>query len=116
MKMERSKNTLLISLIVLSQIHTLFRGMDFNLVWLLNGVEKSPSFSVFLLSHHITALVLIYLLYINSKQKKLTLFLLILSFLDILHFFILSGFGFELEKILLTLFIYFLTQVYKWRK
>ena len=116
MKMGKYKNIVLSILVILSQIHVLFRGVDFRFVWS-NGVAKTASFSVFLLSHHITSFILIYLLYCLSKQKKLTLYLLILSFLDIIHFIALSGFGFELEKIALSLFIYYLTTKFnEWRR
>lgn len=117
--MEKYKNTLLTVLVVLSQIHVLFRGMDYDFVWKVRGeiIEKSVSFSAFLLSHHLTSLILLFLLYKLSSRKKLTLYLLILSFLDVVYFIAFSGFGYGLEKIVLSLLTYSLIlKLKEWRK
>ena len=57
------KDLLLLSLILLSQIHIFFRGMDFDILWILNGIYKSTSKTVFLFVKHLSEFVLIYCLY-----------------------------------------------------
>lgn len=102
MKMGRYKfkNYILFSLIFLSQIHILFRGCGFKFVWLLNNVSKTMSFSTFLFVKHVSSFVLIYcLLKPKGVNKNLVLFFLVITFLDIMHFLLLSGFDFEYYKI-----------------
>lgn len=113
MKMEKYKNHILFSLIALSEVHTLFRGLG-NIVWELNGVEKTFSLSTFLFVKHITTFVLYYIL-INPKgvNKNLLYFCFILSGLDIIHFIVLSGFDFEVLKLFLAFLILFTYKLYK---
>lgn len=106
MKMERFKNYILFSLIFLSQIHTLFRGCGFRFVWL-NGISKTASLSTFLFVKHLSAFVLVYCaLKPKGISKNLLIFFSIVTFLDIIHFITLSGFGYELVKIFLSLVIF----------
>lgn len=111
--MEKYKNKILFSLIVLSQAHTLLRGLG-NIVWELNGVEKTFSLSTFLFVKHITTFVLYYMI-IKPKgvNKNLLYFCFILSGLDIIHFIVLSGFGYGILKLILSFLILFTYNLYK---
>jgi len=114
MRMEKYKNTILFSLIILSQIHVLFRGVG-SFTWVLNDVEKTFSLSTFLFVKHLTTFVLYYMI-INPKgiNKNLLYFCFIISGLDIIHFIVLSGFGYGLVKLILSFAI--LTIYYFFKK
>ena len=105
MKMERYKDHILFSLILLSQIHVIFRYCG-NLVWILNDVVKSFSLTAFLLVKHITIFVLYYIaLNPRGVNRNLLHYLFVLSALDIIHFLALSGFGYEVLKLILAFII-----------
>jgi hypothetical protein len=117
MRMTKYKNHLLFSLIILSQLHTAFRGGG-NLVWILNDVEKTYSLTCFLFVKHLTVFILYY---INLKPKgvnrNLLTYLFILSGLDVIHFIVLSGFGYGMLKLVLSVFILIMyNTLKKWRK
>ena len=111
--MEKYKNKILFSLIILSQFHVIFRGLG-SFVWVLNGVEKTYSLSVFLFVKHFTVFVLYYIcLKPKGVNRNLLIFLFFLSFLDVIHFIVLSGFEYEYAKIALAFLI---TVIYTYLK
>ncbi len=106
--MKKFKDYLLITLVILSQVHTIFKGSGLNLVWLINGVSKSLNFSVFLLIKHVTVFIL-YCLLLKPKgiNKNLLLMLLIVSFLDVTFFIINSNYQVNLIKFVIAALIFF---------
>ena len=117
--MGKYKNYILFSLIFLSQIHTLFRGCEFKVVWLLNDISKSLSLTSFLFVKHISEFVVLYCLFRpKGLNKNLVVLFLIITFWDIIHFILLSGFGYEYLKVFLSLitFIAFKSKLNKWIK
>ncbi len=104
--MKQHKNYIVLIIILLIQLHVLFRGVDqkINLfiatdreVWLTFYVFCVGVFVRFFLSYYL-------LLKPYSVNKYLKHYLFILSFLDLLHFVFNSAQGYSLEKILLGLF------------
>ena len=91
--------------------------MEFDILWILNGISKSPSKTVFLFVKHFSEFVLIYL-FIKPKgvDRKLMFFFLCVTFLDIFHFILLSGFGFGEIKLLISvlLFLFIRSKYFKW--
>jgi hypothetical protein len=112
--MEKYKNKILFSLIILSQIHTLFRECG-SFYWYLNGITKTYSLSIFLFVKHLTVFVLYYItLKPKGVNRNFLLYLFILSALDILHFIILSGFGYGALKLVLSfLFVFVYLKIKK---
>lgn len=104
-KMERYKDHILFSLILLSQIHVAFRYCG-DLVWVLNGVVKSFSLTTFLLVKHVTVFILYYIaLNPRGGNKNLLHYLFVLSALDIVHFIVFSGFGYGILKLIFAFII-----------
>lgn len=105
--MKAHKNYLLLSLIIISQIHVFFRGLGISVDWfLLVDKQRGLNFTVFMIGVFVRFIILHYcLLRPYGINKDLKIYLLILSTLDLLHFFLTSGLGYAIEKILVSLFI-----------
>lgn len=105
--MKAHKNYLLLSLIIISQIHVFFRGLGISVDWfLLVDKQRGLNFTVFMIGVFVRFIILHYcLLRPYGINKDLKIYLLILSILDLLHFFLTSGLGYAIEKILVSLFI-----------
>ena len=112
-QMGKFKNTLLLLVIAISQLHTVFRGADYKILWLINNKEKTPSFTAFLASCLIQH-ALIYYCLLNPKGVNMNIvrFLFILSILDIFHLILLSYYGFIYEKLFLALVLSYLYNKY----
>ena len=117
--MYKIKNYILFSLIILSQSHVAFRDSEISIEWLLNGKIRSLTASVFLFVKHFSEFYLVFcLLKPKGLDRNLILLLLILTFLDVWHFILFSGKGFEIEKLVLTGLMFFAmkTKFNKWLK
>lgn len=105
--MKANKNYLLLSLIIISQIHVFFRGLGVEIDWfLLVDKQRGLNFSVFMIGVFVRFIIVYYcLLKPFGLNKDLKTYLFILSILDLIHFFLTSGLGYAIEKILVGLFI-----------
>lgn len=108
MKKATLKNTVLLSLVIISQLHAMFRGLDIRVDWFIFiDHTRRIDYAVMYASRYIIQLVLVYcLMYPKGISKKLVRFMLILSVLDLIHYFTLSSIGFGASKILFALGIY----------
>ena len=119
MQMYKFRNFILFSLIIISQLHTAFRGYEVDFVWLSNDLHKSVKLSIFLFSKHITTFVLLLFL---VKPKKVNVYLLHLVFcvsaMDVIWFLIYSGVGNVYLKwgFSLLLFIFIKSKYSRWIK
>lgn len=103
-----NKNILLLSTFVISQIPSLFFG-TINRLNLALVVERSTRLDFFAMyyANAINFLILAYCLHYNSRiSKKVTLFMLIVTTLDMIHliFFAMQGYG--MSKIGIAIIIY----------
>ena len=81
--------------------------MDFDVIWMLNDIRKSTSRTVFLFVKHLSEFILLYCLYKpKGLNKSLVLLFIIVTFFDVLHFVLLSGFGYGKEKIIVSLLVF----------
>jgi hypothetical protein len=111
---RKFKNSLLFLFIFLSQIHVLFRGADFKILWILNDKIKTLNFSVFLFIVYLENIVLYYcLLRPKGVSKDLLTVLFILSILDMFHFLLFSSYGYEIDKLCVMLFVFCCYKFYK---
>ena len=107
------KNSLLFLFIFLSQVHVLFRGADFKILWILNDKIKTLSFSMFLFIVYLEHIVLYYcLLRPEGVSRDLLTVLFILSILDMFHFLLFSSYGYEIEKLFLTGVLFYCHKTY----
>lgn len=102
--MRSFKNYILFSLIILSQFYTIFRGSNVRVDWFfLVQHTRRIDYAVMYVTQYITEFVLAYcLLYPNNISRELKRLILIICGLDIIHYFLLSSIGFELEKLALA--------------
>lgn len=100
--MKSHKDYLLLSIIIISQLHVAFRGFDYNVDWFLFiNKERGVNFSVFMICVFVRFIILHYcLLKPYGINKDIKTYLFCLSVLDLLHFFLTSGLGFEIEKLI----------------
>ena len=111
------KNNLLVITIPISQIHILFREYEPKLDWFIfSDKTRYLDFIVFLLGIYIKFIVLSFVaLKPYGVDKRLIRYILIVSILDIFHFFLTSGLEYEVLKLFTgVLILYFLGKKYKW--
>ena len=112
--MKRFKKILLISIVIISQLHVVFRGLNQRVDWFLfTDKPRGLNFSVFMLGVFIRFIIVHYcLLKPNDVNKNIALFLLVLSVLDLIHFFLTSGLGYAELKIVVAFIVYKIIKPY----
>lgn len=114
---KKYKNYLLLSLVLISQAHIVFRDSNIKIDWFLfTDTKRFLNFSIFQLCIYIKFIVLSYcIIYNDNINKRIAKYLLILSVLDVFHFFLTSGLGYEIIKIITgVIILYILGKKYKW--
>lgn len=114
MKNLKHKDILLISLIVLSQLHVLFRGLEVRVDWyLLSENTRRIDYAVMYLCRYIIQFILAYCVLFPAKiSRDVRLLVFVISIFDLIHYLTLSSIGFEKEKILIsTLFFYLIKKI-----
>lgn len=104
--MKSYKNKILLSLILLSQLHAFFRGIDINVSWYFVDKVRSLNFSVFMTCVFVRFTLIYYLLLRPiGISKTLKQYLFILSFFDLVWWVLFSGVGYEIEKLFSSLLV-----------
>lgn len=116
--MKSHKDYLLLSLVIISQIHVLFRGSGVNVDWFVFiNKERGLNFTIFMICVFVRFIIVHYCLLFPFKiNKDIKTYLFILAILDIFHFFLTSGIGFEIEKIIIGAFLMCLTKFIRYVK
>jgi len=102
------KNYILLSVIILSQLHVFFRGSLQRVDWFLFiDHTRRIDYAVMYLSKHLIYIIYSYcLLFPKGIHKYIKVFIFILSIIDLLHYFSTSHIGFGTFKILVTTIIF----------
>ncbi|QIG62344.1 hypothetical protein [Tenacibaculum phage JQ] len=110
MKSQKLKNYILLSIIVLSQLHVVFRYDSQRVDWffLIEHTRRIDYAVMYLCKHLIYVIYAYMLLFPKGISKNVKVFIFILSIYDLLHFFATSHIGGAELKILLTLLTYLL--------
>lgn len=90
--MRNIKNYILLSIIMLSQLHVIFRGSDMRVDWYL-FIEHTRriDYAVMYLCKHLIYVIYSYcLLFPKGINKDVKIFIFILSILDLLHYLLYS--------------------------
>lgn len=109
MKSQKHKNILLLSLIVLSQLHVIFRGQELRVDWFL-CIEHTRriDYAVLYLCRYLIQGILAYcVLFPSNISKDVKLFIFVLSVADLIHYLTFSSIGYGIEKILISSLIFF---------
>lgn len=106
--MKRFKNALLILIVIISQLHVLFRGTKHKVDWFLfTDKERGLNFSVFMVGVFLRFIIVHYCLFKTTNiNKQIAFYLLILSVLDLAHFFLTSGLGYAELKLFISYLLY----------
>lgn len=112
--MKRFKKILLILIVIISQLHVAFRGLNVKVDWFLfTDKTRGLNFSVFMIGVFVRFIIVHYcLLSPSNVNKNIALFLLVLSVLDLIHFFLTSGLGYAELKVLVAYIIYRIIKPY----
>lgn len=110
MKKQTLKNYILLSIIVLSQLHVAFRYDSQRVDWFLFiDYTRRIDFAVMYLCKHLIYVIYAYmLLFPKGLSRNVKVFIFILSIYDLLHFFTTSHIGGAEIKLILTLITYLL--------
>lgn len=98
------KNYLLIGCLIAYQLYIFLRGADYKVVWLINGVKRTPSMVALLIITYFYHIIITYIA-IKPKgvNKTLLLACFVLSILDLLAFVFVANVGvFEIKMFLLV--------------
>lgn len=106
---------MLLSTIVLAQLHTVFHGAKTRVDWyLLIDFTRRIDYAVMHLTTSINFLIISYCLYrpkgVNEETKK---FIFILCILDLIHYLLISKIYFGLVKAFLAIIIYYIIKYNK---
>ena len=114
MKNQTLKNILLLSLIVLSQLHVIFRGQELRVDWFLCiDYTRRIDYAVLYLCRYVVQAILAYcLLFPSNISKYVKMFVFILSISDLIHYLTFSSLGYGIEKILISSLIFFAIRKY----
>lgn len=98
------KDYFLLSLIILSQLHVLFRGLDTRVDWFIFiDYTRRIDYFVMYLCKYLTQLILSYcLLFPNNINKDIKFFIFTMCCADLLHYFTTSSIGFGMEKLFIV--------------
>ena len=108
------KNYLLISLVILSQLHVSFRGLNDRVDWFLFiDYTRRIDYAVMYLCQCITGIIFSYcLLYPKGISKDVRVLIFIITLMDLLHYFTFSLVGFGLEKLFLSGILFFMYKIW----
>ena len=107
------KNYILLSIIVLSQLHVYFRGDNTRVDWyLLIEYTRRIDYAVMYLCKHIIYVIYAYvILFPIGVKKDIKVFIFMLSIADLLHYVLISHIGFSEIKIVVTLVAFALYKI-----
>lgn len=112
-RLTLNKNYLLISILLLTELHVLFRGYKTTRVdwYLLIDYTRRIDYAVMYLNKHLIYIILSYCVLFNRNIYRDTkIFIFMWACADLLHYLALSHIGFEWVKLFLVILIFF---VYK---
>lgn len=109
MQMHKFKNYILLSIIILSQLHVSFRGMSERVDWFIFiDYTRRIDYAVMYLCKHLIYVIYSYmLLFPKGISKDVKLFIFILALCDLFHYFATSHIGYGAVKVLVAYVIYF---------
>ena len=112
MTRKQTHNILLLSIVFISQLHVLFRGIEYRVDWFIFiDYTRRIDYAVMYLCKHITQIVLAYcVLYPKNVSKQVSYFIFIICCFDLVHFFTTSSIGYGAFKILISTIFFFLTK------
>ena len=114
MKSLTHKDILLLSLIILSQLHVLFRGSEIRVDWYL-CIEHTRriDYAVMYFCRYIIQLILAYcVMFPSGINRNVKLFIFTLCIIDLIHYFTFSSIGYEQLKILFSYVAYKIIKPY----
>lgn len=113
--MRSFKNYILLSVIILSQLHVYYRGDDTRVDWyLLIDYTRRIDYAVMYLCKHVIYVIYAYLiLFPLGVKKDLKVFIFMLSIADLTHYLLISHIGFSEIKIVITLIAFSIYKVLK---
>lgn len=105
-----NKNYLLLSILVLTELHVLFRGLKTRVDWyLLIDYTRRIDYAVMYLNKHFIYIILSYcFLFPKGILKDTKIFIFIWVLLDFVHYLLVSHIGFEWFKLTLSLIVFFI--------
>jgi len=112
--MRKLKNYLLLSTVVLSQLHTLFRGSKTRVDWyLLIDYTRRIDYAVMYTTTAVNFFILaLCLKFPEGVKKEIINFIFIVTCLDLFHYFLVSKLYFGLVKIFVAVFIWLFIYVF----
>lgn len=115
--MKSYKNYLLLSIVLISQIHVAFAGGKMVDWFLFIDKFRSLEFTIFMTGVFIRFIILHYcLIFPYGINKNIKIYLFILSLFDLLHFILFSGVGYEIEKIFASYIFFCLVKFIRYVK
>lgn len=108
-KLTLNKNYLLLSILILTELHVLFRGYKTIRVdwYLLIDYTRRIDYAVMYLNKHLIYIILSYCVLFNRNiQKDTKVFIFMWVIADFLHYITLSHLGFEWVKLTLVVLVF----------
>ena len=103
-KTQTHKDYFLLSLIILSQLHVVFRGLNTRVDWFLFiDYTRRIDYAVMYLGQYLTEIILSYcLLFPKNISKDVRVLIFTMCCADLLHYFTTSSIGFGMEKLFIV--------------